>query len=60
MVFLQSYGVSTAYAAKIYKKYWQGQYRQVRQNPYRLADEVLGIGFKMADDIAHNMRVSGR
>ena len=55
MVFLQSYGVSTAYAAKIYKKYGKDSIGKVRQNPYRLADEVWGIGFKMADDIAHNM-----
>lgn len=55
MVFLQSYGVSTAYAAKIYKKYGKDSIGKVRQNPYRMADEVWGIGFKMADDIAHNM-----
>jgi exodeoxyribonuclease V alpha subunit len=55
MVFLQDKGISLAYAAKIYKKYGATSVSVIRENPYRLADEVWGIGFKMADNIAHNL-----
>ena len=54
MVFLQSNGVSTAYAQKSTRSIAKGSIRKVRQNPYRLADEVWGIGFNMANDIADN------
>lgn len=52
MIFLQSHGVSTAYAIKIYKTYGPQATELVRQNPYRLAADVYGIGFKTADRIA--------
>ena len=52
MVFLQSYGVSPAYAMKIYKRYREKTIDTVKTNPYRLAEDVTGIGFKMADRIA--------
>jgi len=52
MIFLQSHGVSTAYAIKIYKTYGPQATELVRQNPYRLAADVYGIGFKTADSIA--------
>ena len=52
MIFLQSHGVSTAYAIKIYKTYGPQATELVRQNPYRLAADVYGIGFKTADKIA--------
>jgi exodeoxyribonuclease V alpha subunit len=52
MVFLQSHGVSTHYAIKIYKAYGAQATRLVRENPYRLATDIHGIGFKSADKIA--------
>jgi exodeoxyribonuclease V alpha subunit len=52
MVFLQSHGVSTHYAIKIYKAYGAHATEMVRQNPYRLATDIHGIGFKSADKIA--------
>lgn len=52
MVFLQGYGISPAYAAKIYKQYRSRTIDVLKENPYRLADEVWGIGFKLADEIA--------
>ncbi len=52
MVFLQGYGISPAYAAKIYKQYRGRTIDILKENPYRLADEVWGIGFKLADEIA--------
>uniref|UniRef100_UPI003FD8CA6D SF1B family DNA helicase RecD2 n=1 Tax=Alistipes putredinis TaxID=28117 RepID=UPI003FD8CA6D len=52
MLFLQGYGVSTAYAAKIYREYGKESIDKVRENPYRLADDIWGIGFKPADGIA--------
>ena len=52
MLFLQGYGVSTAYAAKIYREYGKESIDKVRENPYRLADDIWGIGFKTADGIA--------
>lgn len=55
MVFLQSYGVSTAFAAKIYRKYEKESIAKVRENPYQLADDIWGIGFKTADGIASKM-----
>lgn len=55
MVFLQEKNVSPAYAAKIYKKYGQNSIAVLNENPYRIADEIWGIGFKMADTIAQNL-----
>src|SRR5947209_8551846 len=52
MIFLQSHGVSTHYAIKIYKAYGQRATELVRENPYRLATDIYGIGFKTADKIA--------
>jgi len=52
MVFLQDKGISTAYATKIYKRYGAQTIDIVKENPYRLAQEVWGIGFKMADQLA--------
>ena len=52
MVFLQGVGVSTSLAVRIYKKYGDGSISVVRNEPYRLAAEVWGIGFKTADTIA--------
>lgn len=55
MVFLQGYGVSTAYAAKIYRQYQKDSIKTVKENPYQLADDIWGIGFKTADSIASKM-----
>ena len=55
MLFLQGYGVSTAYAAKIYREYGKESIDKVKENPYRLADDIWGIGFKTADGIAAKM-----
>ena len=55
MLFLQGYGVSTAYAAKIYREYGKESIEKVRENPYRLADDIWGISFKTADGIAAKM-----
>lgn len=55
MLFLQDHGVNTSYAAKIYKQYGNESIRIVKENPYRLADDIWGIGFKTADQIAEKM-----
>ena len=55
MLFLQNYGVSTSYAAKIYKQYGNESIPTVKENPYRLADDIWGIGFKTADQIAEKL-----
>ena len=55
MVFLQGYGVSTAFAARIYRKYEKESIAKVKENPYQLADDIWGIGFKTADGIASKM-----
>jgi exodeoxyribonuclease V alpha subunit len=58
MVFLQGYGVSPAYATKIFKQYGRDAVTIVRENPYRLADEVFGIGFVIADRIAEKVGIA--
>ena len=55
MLFLQGYGVSTAYAAKIYREYKKDAIKTVKDNPYQLADDIWGIGFKTEDSIASKM-----
>lgn len=55
MLFLQKYGVSPTYAQKIYKTYGDQSIRKVQSNPYRLANDIFGIGFKKADVVAQNM-----
>ncbi|MCK9229179.1 MAG: ATP-dependent RecD-like DNA helicase [Syntrophales bacterium] len=55
MIFLQGHGVSTAYAARIFKHYGKDSIRLVGENPYRLAMDIAGIGFLTADKIAGNM-----
>ena len=55
MLFLQSHNVSTTHAAKIYKTYASDSVPIVRENPYRLADDIYGIGFKTADTIAEKL-----
>jgi exodeoxyribonuclease V alpha subunit len=55
MLFLQDHGVSTSFAAKIYKVYGNESIDKVKENPYRLADDIWGIGFKTADSIAEKL-----
>jgi exodeoxyribonuclease V alpha subunit len=55
MIFLQSHGVSSAYAAKIFKRYGDRSVAVVKQNPYRLATDIYGIGFLKADSIAREL-----
>ena len=57
MIFLQGHGVSTGYSAKIFKQYGQDAIRVVQENPYRLASDVFGIGFLIADQIAERIGV---
>ena len=55
MLFLQSHDVSTSHATKIYKTYGNESIQIVKENPYKLADDIWGIGFKTADTIAAKM-----
>ena len=55
MLFLQSHGVSTSHATKIYKTYGNDSIKVVQENPYRLADDIWGIGFRTADTIAEKL-----
>ncbi len=55
MIFLQSHGVGPGYAARIYKHYGDSSIDAVRQNPYRLATDIFGIGFVTADKIAEKL-----
>ncbi len=55
MLFLQDHGVSTSHATKIFKTYGSDSIGVVRENPYRLADDIWGIGFKTADMIAEKL-----
>ncbi len=58
MIFLQGHGVSAGYSAKIFKEYGQNAIRVVRENPYRLASDVFGIGFLIADRIAEKVGIA--
>ena len=52
LVYLQQYGISNALAMKIYDAYGMNLYHVMKENPYRLAEDISGIGFKMADELA--------
>ncbi len=58
MIFLQTYGVSSGYAAKIFKQYGSQSIEVVKENPYRFATDIFGIGFITADDIAEKLGFS--
>jgi len=58
MVFLQGHGVSPAFAQKIFKNYGPQSVKKVTENPYKLARDIHGIGFKIADDIAQNLGIA--
>ena len=57
MVFLQSYGVTPSLAVKIFKRYGENVKQVIRSNPYRLVEDVEGIGFKTADKIAASLGI---
>ena len=57
MIFLQKYGISNTLAVKIYNQYGIGLYNVMRENPYRLAEDISGIGFKIADEIASKIGI---
>lgn len=57
MVFLQGTGITPALAAKIYRQYGDAAIENVRSNPYRMADEIFGIGFKTADRLAQRLGI---
>ena len=52
MIFLQQYGITMNLAVKVYQTYGQEIYGILKENPYRLADDIAGVGFRTADDIA--------
>ena len=52
MIYLQRYGITLNLAAKIFERYGNDLYRIIEKNPYRLADDITGVGFKIADEIA--------
>lgn len=58
MVFLEQYGIGPTYAVRIYKTYGVNTIASIRENPYKLADDIFGIGFKMADKVAMSMGIS--
>lgn len=57
MIFLQKYGISLNLGAKIYQKYGQAVYGVLQENPYRLAEDISGVGFKIADEIASRIGI---
>ena len=57
MMFLQKYGISLNLGAKIYQKYGDSVYSVLQENPYRLADDIRGVGFKIADEIAYRIGI---
>ena len=57
MIFLQKYGISLNLGAKIYQKYGQTVYGVLQENPYRLAEDISGVGFRIADEIASRIGI---
>lgn len=57
LVYLQQYGISNTLAIKIYNQYGSGIYRIMQENPYKLAEDIQGIGFKIADEIASQIGI---
>ena len=57
MMFLQNYGIQMNLANKIFKRYGNDIYTIIEQNPYRLADDIEGVGFKTADEIASRVGI---
>ncbi len=57
LVYLQKYGISNTLAVKIYDKYGIGLYDVIKENPYRLAEDIQGVGFRIADQIASQIGI---
>ena len=57
MMFLQEYSISMSLAVKIYQEYGPRLYTVIKENPYQLADDIAGVGFKMADEIAKRVGI---
>lgn len=57
MIFLQKYGISLNLGAKIYQKYRESLYTVLQENPYKLAEDISGVGFKIADEIASRIGI---
>lgn len=57
MLFLQQYGISLNLGVKIYKKYGARMYEILKRNPYQLAEDIQGVGFKIADEIAQKVGI---
>lgn len=57
MIYLQKYGISMNLAAKIFQQYGPRLYGIIEENPYQLADDIAGVGFKMADEIARHVGI---
>ena len=57
MIYLQKYGITTALAAKIYERYGNRMYQVLEENPYQMADDISGVGFKTADEIARRIGI---
>lgn len=58
MMFLQQYGISMNLGARIYREYGERMYGIIRENPYRLADDISGVGFQIADEIARKAGIA--
>ena len=57
MIFLQKYGIGSAHASRIWQTYGMGLYEIMKTNPYRLAEDIRGIGFATADEIARRIGI---
>jgi len=57
MIFLQKYGISNTLAIKIFNRYGMGLYGVMKENPYRLAEDISGVGFRIADEIANKIGI---
>lgn len=57
MIFLQKYAISNTLALKIYQKYGMGLYKVMQENPYKLAEDITGVGFRIADEIANKIGI---
>lgn len=57
LIFLQQYGITNNLAVKIYNTYGMGMYRIMKENPYKMAEDIDGVGFKIADEIAQKIGI---
>ena len=57
MIFLQQYGISTTLGVKIYNQYGNNIYQVIKENPYQMADDINGVGFRIADEIASKVGI---